>query len=159
MQSDRNVYNLHFIFKNSEITLAPLFDNEYAFSMEYARMFYENGKDACFENFIKNYSYNAKMLNVDHEKYYSEKAYLNNIKNITDLAKSNTEMKQVLINTIKKLNISSAIKKIEQIGYTLSKDYETYIKKIVKYTKQAILKELLKPKTPDTPALYEDYIK
>ena len=161
MQTDRNNFNINFIFNQStlEISVAPLFDNEYAFCMELAKFIYENEEDKTFDSFVKKFSHDAKMLNVENENYYNENAYYNNVKNLVNLAKSNKQMYEFLQNALKNLNIEAAINQVESLGYIISPEYKLYITNVIQHTKELFEKELASPTTEETTYLYDEFIK
>lgn len=159
LQSDRNNFNVNFIFDHGTISLAPLFDNEYAYAMELAKFIYENEEDKNITSFISSFSKNAKMLNVQYERPLSEKTIFNNINNLTNLAKSNFQMKEFLTFAIGHFNPQKAFRVLEKRGNVISEEYKSYVTCTTKKIKLLFLKELNKPYAEDTTYIYDEFIK
>lgn len=160
LQSDRHNFNVNFIFDDDkiEITVAPLFDNEYAFNVENFR-FIEPNDYLNNHKLLTHFASHSKFLNVESELAYSEKAYRHNIVNLCNLAKSNKQMHIFLETTLNDLSIIKAIKNVESQGYIISTEYKAYLIKLVNFTKDIFKREFLKPKEENTTYLYDEFIK
>ena len=158
LQTDRNNFNINFIINNATHTLclAPMFDNEFAFNSDFTL---DLDPNMTIEEMIKQYSREAKYINVQSERLGHEKTYIKNIISLCNIAKCNDKMKGFLLLSLKKLNISTAIKSVEDMGIYINEEYKAYLKSIVSHTKQLIAKELSKAPDEDTIYLYEELFK
>ena len=138
LQSDRNAFNINFIFDSNynTITVAPMFDNEFAFSVENMCNLYFNSDNLSFKDLICNHSIDSKNLEVTSEFTFNEKRFGKQIIQLTNLAKSNEDMKEFLIKSIKKLNVNNAIEKVENMGIEITNEYKQYMKTIINGTKR-----------------------
>ncbi len=158
LQTDRNNFNINFIInqRTHTLALAPMFDNEFAFSSDFML---ELDPKTTIEAMLKHYSKEAKYINVQSERIGHEETYIKNVRSLCNMAKCNKQMKEFLITTLKKLNILTAIKNVENMGIYINEEYKLYLKSIISHTKLLMAKELAKEPDEDTIYLYEELFK
>ena len=157
LQTDRHASNLNFIVnKNAPIRLAPLFDNEFAFNVEYldTLCMYDY---VTFEDFLTSYSKNAKMVSVDYEMISSNR-FKNNLTNIVNLAKCNPMFEQFVKDSLSKIDLDLVFKKVLQSGLKVNQYYKTYVKTLISKTASLFEQELKAPKTDNYNYIYNEFI-
>lgn len=158
LQTDRNNFNINFIVNQETHTLllAPMFDNEFAFNSDFML---DYAPATTIDDVIKHYSKVAKYINVQSERLGHEETYIKNIISLCNMAKCNDRMKTFLLSALKKLNVTNAIKKVEQMGIYINEDYKKYLKSITSHTKLLMATHLSKEPDEDTVYLYEELFK
>lgn len=142
MQTDRNSYNLNFIFTNGgEIRVSPLFDNELAFDID---LIYDSidvldsGRTFDIQKLEQTYANWAKTIDFLYHAPKNRKNNNEDFENLCTMAKASDRLSTALSTIMKKLNISQAIKDVESLGYVINDSYKEYVKYIVKRGKQKI---------------------
>lgn len=137
MQTDRHESNLFFIKdkKEREIKVAPLIDNEFAF---------------CGKALIKFISKNYIEENDVKEQYQNFSSFIRIKTNyclnldtrateIATLAKNDKRFKKILSDIVQKMNIKTAINKVENMGYEIAPEYKEYLENITEYSTELLL--------------------
>lgn len=161
-QDDRHSSNISFVYTTLpsgkiEITLAPLYDNEFAFS------FMHEIKD------IRNISYktftneNLAPMRFGIKNVYNDSCYtpyeccVKEAKEIISFAKKDEKYKTFLINVVKKLDIFKAYARLDIEGIKMDMEHLAWYDKCIESKKYILQKVLSQEKTDnDLISLGED---
>lgn len=145
LQTDRNARNINFVFNKKEksMELAKLIDNEFAFCGERIVDWIENnyGSLLTMHDITNEYSNLGKIFTFDGEYVNNSKQFKNNVHNLIVYAKKYPELQKILNNTLLKIDIKTALKKVEQMGVVINSDYKQYVEKLVNNVKNIIIEE------------------
>lgn len=145
VQGDRHLNNIFIIQDQNDnsLKLAPLLDNEFAFNtgLNWSNLY---GSETITQDmFIDSLSYIYKQIMVLDNRYRSSK-YLENIKQVVDLAKMYPQYDIILKSLCKTYNLNNAIEKLEQKGVQINKKYKEYLLMTQDTVKQLIKLEYTK---------------
>lgn len=140
---DRNEYNVSFIRndKDAYIVESPILDNEMCFA-GYS-LFYRNEdfSDVNLDEFLEIHARGICMyVNEVDAKAPMKDRYAQTIKELIKLANKNKNMKNILDNTLEKLDINSAIENVEKMGYEVTPEYKSYVKNLIGLSKSMFKK-------------------
>ena len=128
LHTDRHSENIQFIenTKTNEIRLSPIFDNEFAFCSFNLDNTVQDYREIDFNIAKSLFSTSRNLLLVN--KIESGKEKYDTIKNdLVIFASKNQDAKKILIKTLDKIDIQTAIKNVENMGITISNDYKDLI--------------------------------
>lgn len=136
LQADRNRNNIGFIFdEDYNVTLAPLFDNEFAFL----------GKDI---NYIPTFKKLNSIIPLLEEAECSDSIYIKrnpkrnvktmlkqNVKQVVEFALNDKNAKKIFLTMTNKANLKEVFKTLENEGYQINPDYKAYTLKLFNFAK------------------------
>ena len=130
-----------FVIKNQDtemLSLAPAFDNEYAFcgqSLMFDLKYFK--KEISDEDLLAEHARYMYLVASDYtllkSKYYMYQA---DVREIIELAKTKPTYFEFLKQTLNKINYQKGILKIEEMGYKINDDYKKFLLKLEKISKQ-----------------------
>lgn len=128
LHTDRHSENIQFIenTKTNEIRLSPIFDNEFAFCSFNLDNTVQDYRTINFDIAKSLFSTSGNLLLVDNVD--SGKSKYDKTKNdLVIFASKNKDAKKILIDTLDKIDIKSAIANVENMGIVISEDYKDLI--------------------------------
>lgn len=158
LQTDRHAYNVNILKddKTCKMSVAKLIDNEFAFGLELFS-YLDGFSNVSLPYLIKNYSLVAKCLTVDGTSI-SERRYRTELEKLSNLAKSDKNMMEILKNLIHNFKVKDAITEVENMGVKISEEYKEYMQTCSLFTKRLFLHELKTPETEDTLYIYDEHL-
>ena len=139
-QTDRHDKNILFIAKESDNSLNPtrLIDNEFAFlTMLLPQIQFAPTFDNVLNTYFDYAKFNRKIFSVNGIKTYKKL-----IKGIVELAKNDCELKDILLSTLKNIDVGKAFNVVENMGNEISPDYKEYVCLLVEYSKKCFKDEI-----------------
>lgn len=158
-QTDRHTHNVSFIVdKDSNIRLAPLYDNECAFLENWRRYYYD--KFDTIDEFIDNYFCdNGFLPPMKIPMQSSDRGSMSKITGlalfntlatqIAELAKSSPKLDRIFKNVINNLNLDDIFIELEQNGYVLEEGYKNFTRELVGFAKRKMIKAYNQTKTSE----------
>ena len=128
-QEDRHEKNIVFLRndKDNYLRIAPLIDNEMCFANDLFRLRSEEIPSKMgVKRFLSMHDEHIKFV-ANKEVNHTKEKYIENSKNIVELAKNN----KLYANFLKKaltIDIDQAILVVENQGYEISEEYKTFVK-------------------------------
>lgn len=161
VQSDRHSGNLFFLHDpiKQRVKLSPLMDNEFAFNTKNFDNFIHQLtelKNNTKNSFIESLNYLSDQINVQDVSFSMSPPFLQNAKEIVNIAVQNEEYARIFKRIIQAFNVKKAINNLKLKGVEISAQYENYILTAEKQVK-SILKTFLKQKQSQKNPKAEDY--
>lgn len=141
LQTDRHENNVNFLFeKGKKISVATLFDNEFAFCGESILKWLEleRRKDMTFSDILSEHVLESKIFTFDDEYVINTKKLYNNLKNIAFYAKKHQTLKTTLKNMLDNINPTKAFIEIKKQGAIVNPYYQNFVTEIIQNTKDMI---------------------
>ena len=134
-------------------------DNEFAFNTKNFDNFIHQlteFKNNTKNSFIESLNYLSDQINVQDVSFSMSPPFLQNAKEIVNIAVQNEEYARIFKRIIQNFNVKKAINKLKLKGVEISAQYENYILTAEKQVK-SILKTFLKQKQSQKNPKAEDY--
>ncbi|MBO7508462.1 MAG: hypothetical protein J6T39_02320 [Clostridia bacterium] len=144
---DRNYHNVSFIRNNIDgyLIASPVIDNEMCFAGK--NLWYDHNKkletDVDLKTFLEAHSKEIRLVvNDDVRKAPLANRYIENVKAIVELAAKSKNLQKFLTKSLEEINIDTALKNVENMGYEITPEYKQYVKNLMKISK-GIFKECI----------------
>ena len=141
LQTDRHENNVNFLFeKGKKVSVATLFDNEFAFCGERLLKWVEleRSQDMTFSDILSEHVLESKIFTFDDEYVANAKRLHNNLQYITFYAKKHSALKTVLKNMLGNINPTKAFMEIKKQGVSVNPYYQKFVTEIIQNTKDMI---------------------
>lgn len=141
LQTDRHENNVNFLFeKGKKISVATLFDNEFAFCGERLLKWVEleRSKNMTFSDILSEHVLESKIFTFDDEYVMNTKRLYNNLKNIAFYAKKHQTLKTTLKNMLDNINPTKAFIEIKKQGAIVNPYYQNFVTEIIQNAKDMI---------------------
>ena len=148
MQTDRHSWNLCFVYNKQtrEYKVAPLFDNEFAFGTKQF-LDLDRGFPYTIKQLEKECSMNQYVFSMEEFDGHQYMKVHKNMQTMVMYAKKYPEFKQILVDTLKNIDIEKAIETLEMQGHQVNDEYKKMVIELVEYTKDMIKDEFKKSST------------
>lgn len=126
--------------KVKKISVATLFDNEFAFCGERLLKWVELecSKNMTFSDILSEHVLESKIFTFDDEYVMNTKRLYNNLKNIAFYAKKHQTLKTTLKNMLDNINPTKAFIEIKKQGAIVNLYYQNFVTEIIQNTKDMI---------------------
>lgn len=145
-QNDRNWGNISFIIdKNSTMTLAPIYDNEYSFFADTFLFLPDEMSD--INDYFNNYFVGNGIMTPRHTSdAYGISGFDEIANQIIDMAQKDKKCDKILKHMLKNANLDSIYKKLTEKGYEIDENYQEFTCQVLNFTRNRMV-ELYKDRS------------